>query len=234
MVAKKIKHDLLNALLGVDAVAPSPRTVRRWMRFLGYEKRVKGKHYYVDGHEREDVVNYRNVFLDKMLGNGGYCQRMVQYEGNLMENEIQPQLQEGQKKCVLIAQDESTVYANDSGRTVWINEDDNRQLDPKAQGDSLMISGFMCSCHGFICHDVVQPDGVTICKQTYRVFCAGKNREDYWLNDHLVDQLLEVLPIFEEYHPNCELLFAFDNSQNHHVTVRIIMLCPRMGLLSIE
>jgi hypothetical protein len=55
-------------------------------------------------------------------------------------------------------------------------------------------------------------------------FCAG---EGYWTNDHLVDQLLEVLPIFEEYHPNWELLLLL-------ITVRIIMLCPRMDLLSIE
>jgi hypothetical protein len=25
-----------------------------------------------------------------------------------------------------------------------------------------------------------------------------------------------VIPMFEETHPNCDLLFAFDNSQNHH------------------
>ena len=29
-------------------------------------------------------------------------------------------------------------------------------------------------------------------------------------------QLTDVMPIFEEAHPDCELHFFFDNSQNHH------------------
>ena len=44
----------------------------------------------------------------------------------------------------------------------------------------------------------------------------GKNADGYWTNKYLVEQLEVVIKIFEELHPNCKLLFAFDNSQNHH------------------
>jgi hypothetical protein len=45
----------------------------------------------------------------------------------------------------------------------------------------------------------------------------GANAEGYWRNADLVKQLLEkAFSIFKIPHPNCDGLFMFDNSQNHH------------------
>ena len=49
-----------------------------------------------------------------------------------------------------------------------------------------------------------------------RCYCPGKNRDGWWTNADLVQQLEEVMSLFEAIHPDCELLFCFDNSQNHH------------------
>ena len=44
----------------------------------------------------------------------------------------------------------------------------------------------------------------------------GKNADGYWKNEDLVSQMKFVNPIFKAYHPNCDLLYCFDNSSNHH------------------
>jgi len=41
----------------------SESTACRWLTKLGYELKEMKKGIYVDGHEREDVVTYRNKFL---------------------------------------------------------------------------------------------------------------------------------------------------------------------------
>jgi hypothetical protein len=38
----------------------------RWLRKLGYERRLVTKGAYVDGHERPDVVEYRKKFIKKI------------------------------------------------------------------------------------------------------------------------------------------------------------------------
>ncbi len=45
---------------------------------------------------------------------------------------------------------------------------------------------------------------------------SGKNADGYWINDDLVQQLKDVIPLFKKVHPNAELWFMFDNSSNHH------------------
>ena len=40
-------------------------TMYRWMRSLGFQYSVKTKTYYVDGHERPDVVKYRIEFIKR-------------------------------------------------------------------------------------------------------------------------------------------------------------------------
>ena len=52
-----------------------PRSVsiessRKWLHFLGFSKRGHQKGTYVDGHERSDVVEYRQKFLRKMFSIG--------------------------------------------------------------------------------------------------------------------------------------------------------------------
>ena len=42
----------------------------KWMHELGFEVIAKKKGTFVDGHERDDVVAYRNKFLRRMVGLG--------------------------------------------------------------------------------------------------------------------------------------------------------------------
>lgn len=48
----------------------SSETARKWLHELGFSVIDAKKGTYVDGHEREDVVEYRGQFLRKMIGLG--------------------------------------------------------------------------------------------------------------------------------------------------------------------
>lgn len=50
----------------------SESTARRWLTKLGYELKEVKKGIYIDGHEREDVVTYRNKFLSDFGKNERY------------------------------------------------------------------------------------------------------------------------------------------------------------------
>lgn len=181
----------------------SVETARRWMHYLGFSPARTSKDYYTDDHNRDDVVRYRNeIFLPQMMA---YAERMVQYEGEDMNTEVQPEnLQE--PEVVFITHDESTFYANDGAPCIWM-EGRKRHLKPKTNGLSIMISGFMCPCHGFMEHNGIK---------SYLLFEAGKNRDGWFTNDDLINQLESCFDMMESIHEGKKLLFAFDNSNSHH------------------
>ena len=76
------------------------------------------KGVYLDGHEREDVVKYRNEeFLPRMKE---YEARMTRYvlDGDTL-NPIEPTLEPGEKKIIALFQDESTFHANEFKSSTW-------------------------------------------------------------------------------------------------------------------
>ena len=44
----------------------SVETARKWLHELGFSVKQKKKGIYVDGHDHEDVIQYREQFLDKV------------------------------------------------------------------------------------------------------------------------------------------------------------------------
>jgi hypothetical protein len=136
-----------------------------------------------------------------------YEPRMIKYEGEEMEIVIEPK---STVLVVLITHDESIVYSNDGMRKFWL-ENGKKKLLPKSFGTSIMISGFVCECHGFMMKEY---DG-KMCK-SYVLFEAGTHREGWFTNDDLIKQVRECCHLFKDLHPNCELFFAFDNSNSHH------------------
>ena len=54
-------------------------TTWRWMRLLGFQYDTRKKSFYVDGHERGDVVATRSTFCKRYLTEfEPFCQRWVQ------------------------------------------------------------------------------------------------------------------------------------------------------------
>ena len=219
----------LHIKLGLEtAVSISPRTSQRWLNILGlrFGKFMKG--LYNDGHEREDVVCYRTDFLHRM---STYEKRMIQYEGDFMEKEIFPVLEEGLRPLVLVTHDESCFGSNDGRSYCWLDED-NKQIRPKGNGRSVMVSAFLCECHGILRltddlksqHPEIPDDSTVFLK-------PGANGDGYWKNCDLIAQVKDkAIPIFKLLHPDCDGLFIFDNSQNHHAKAPDALNANKMNL----
>ncbi len=74
-------------------------TARRWLVVLGFSQVHHQKGVYFDGHDRPDVVSYRNKFLtrlDELDGQSIICDGTV------------PQLSAGVKPLIRVVHDEST------------------------------------------------------------------------------------------------------------------------------
>ena len=69
-------------------------TATRWLNILGYSFQQYHQGIYYDGHERDDILQYRKVFLEKMFEHEKY---MSKYEGETMKR-IYPNLPEGEKE----------------------------------------------------------------------------------------------------------------------------------------
>ena len=95
---------------------------------------------YYDGHERPDVVKYREAWTRRMLQ---YAKRRETWEGEEMEIVIPPTcLEPGMKKHVIVTHDECIFYSNDSQQSMWLQEGES-VLKKKGNGGSIMVSKFL-------------------------------------------------------------------------------------------
>lgn len=118
----KFKHGLNNIILPSLGIFPSKplceRTARRWLVKLGWQRTTIKKGVYLDGHERPDVVKYRQEdFLPQMLE---YERRMACYE--LVGNDLMrvaPTLQPDEKELIPEFHDESSFHAFEHTSSLW-------------------------------------------------------------------------------------------------------------------
>jgi hypothetical protein len=127
----------------------SERTARRWMYRISYRWKREPKGQYKDGHEREDVVEFRqNVFLpamSKLLG------RMTKWraDGSAEPDDI------GQHRVIFWNHDESTFFANDRRKLRWVHGSEGAKPQAKGEGASLMVADFVSAEFGWL----RSPDG---------------------------------------------------------------------------
>jgi len=205
--------------MGTDWRSISEHTARRLLEYLTYEHGKGKTGMYIDGHEREDVVEYRNDFLKRMLE---HALHMVEYDKDGLEVGTL-KLKEGQRQLVHLTHDESTFYANDQRKVTWRARDEKATPLPKGQGQSIMVSDFLSPDFGqlkdlqgygqSLVHSVAK---LTLQNSESRVlFKAGASHEGYFTNDHLVEQTEKAMDIFECTYPNFQALFIYDNATTH-------------------
>ena len=121
------------------------------LKVLGYSFQQYHRGIYYDGHEREDVLQYRKEFLEKIFEHEKY---MSKYEGEYMD-QIHPNLTEGEKERVLVVNDECIFYSNDGKRGVW-TKDGEMPLRKKGNGRSIMVSEFLLKLMGIcVCSKLI-------------------------------------------------------------------------------
>ena len=104
-------------------------TARTWLHRLGFSHH---KGVYFDGHERDDVVEYRRTFVDALNEIDDRCI----YKGH------DPRLQIGQKPLIMIHHDKSTFYANADQSFYW-SDGTTIVLKQISLGQSIMVSDFI-------------------------------------------------------------------------------------------
>lgn len=237
-------------------------TAQGWMHELGYRWAKTPTGQFVDGHERSDVVKYRQeVFLPRMekLSQNVPCYSSV--DGSLLTAEalrssgqaaaptaaisvtpsntvapsvssaagaavsvsgpaipVEPQLESlpappdgqphPQKLSAFLFHDESIFYAHDRREMRWVAPGEKATPRKKGEGHSLMVADFIGAEFGFL----QSKDG----KHSARViFRSGKNRDGYFTNADILDQLTIAMDICETDYPEYEITFVLDNATTH-------------------
>ncbi|KAF9471175.1 hypothetical protein BDN70DRAFT_763229, partial [Pholiota conissans] len=112
--------EIQELLAGRSKTSIHHSTACRWLKKLDWRYAQKKKGMFVDGHEREDVVQYRDEFISRWKE---YEKRFVKFDndGNQTNNLVGfPVLQVGRFCLILVTHDESTFYANDRRKKMWI------------------------------------------------------------------------------------------------------------------
>ena len=177
------------------ATCISEATARRWLSKLGFSHVHHQKGVYFDEHERNDVVDYRNEFLQTM---NELDKISITCDGNT------PELNNGEKPLICVVHDECTYYANSDQTYFWADKETN-VLRQKSLGASIMVSDFVDEVAGYV-RDL--QDQARLLLET--------QREGYFKNDLLMTQVAYTVDIFERAHPEARAIFLFDNAPSHH------------------
>ena len=168
-------------------------TARRWLYDLGFTRVHHQKGVYFDGHDRSDVVEYRTNFLATMAE---LDKKSITYEGNVPELEDELPL-------IRVVHDESTFHAN-SDQTYFWGDDETNVLRQKSLGAAIMVSDFVDEVNGFV-RDENEEARLQLEIQ----------KDGYFNNEHLLEQVDKTIDIFERIHPDARGIFLFDNAPSH-------------------
>lgn len=149
-------------------------TARRWLHLEGFRYISHKKGLYFDGHDRPDVITYRQGhFLPSMKE---YEPRLVRYVVGDVDRELNiPPPNYVERRLVLCAHDEMTAQANDAKEKSWVLEDQHA-LRKKGAGRGIHKSDVICSTIGWLAD----------ASQTLEY---GKNYEGYWTGELFVKQV---------------------------------------------
>jgi hypothetical protein len=129
---------------GISKASISVTTALRWLEKLGWTYGTLKNGMYLDGHERPDVVEYREHFVERWMG---YERRFHRWDNDGTElprpNGFPVPGAMGRFRLILVTHDESTFFQNDERNTGWSHS--SRKSKPKAKGNgqSLMVSDFL-------------------------------------------------------------------------------------------
>ncbi|KAG1789416.1 uncharacterized protein HD556DRAFT_1447031 [Suillus plorans] len=166
----------------------SLRTADRWMSHLGYRWQREPQGQYTDGHEREDVVCYRNnIFL---LAWTHYQCYMRKWKTDNITLEDLSEVESSGRRTIMWFHDESMFYANDRRKVHWVHDSESALPQPKGEGASLMESAWV-------------------------LFKAGRARDGYFTNQEIVAQAVKAMDILQKDYPGEDHVLVFDNATMH-------------------
>lgn len=198
---------------------------------MNYRYHEEKKKMYIDGHEREDTVQYRQeVFLPQWREHHKQMMELCECESSNHDSGCEVVSQAPTNCLILVTHDESTFYANNHRKRCWVHEDDPNQPQAKGEGATIMASVFLTAEDGNLqskdeCVPYISaPLFPTLIhfqlthrkRNSHFLMKPGKGRDSYFNHELFLNQVKNAIDIFEEqYGPNAKALFAFDNAMIH-------------------
>jgi hypothetical protein len=179
-----------------------------WLLRLGFYKSEVKKGVYVDGHEREDVIAYRQeVFLPLMAELDSYTRQYSEMDDGTSQV-IEPSLPLGVKRHVMYFHDESCFHGHDYKKIIWLDGVTQQQKMPgKSKGKLIHDSDF------------IGPEGrirlPDLDLDARKIIFPGAGGDPWWDTKQLLIQISTTLDIFEKKHPDCTAVLVFDQSSAH-------------------
>ena len=200
-------------------------TARKWLHELGFSKISVKKGTYIDGHEREDVVEYRNKFLRKMVSLGFLNKENAPTPeaAQALPSDLEAPASDQINKTIIFFHDESTFQACDYERTQWGKRDDH-MLVPKSKGAGIMVSDFISEQKGYLRLTDEEYERAKIrypelTQQNARKFLEyGESKEGYWTSEKFMNQIKESAKLAEYKYPKedgYKIVWVFDHSSCH-------------------
>ncbi|PCH39316.1 hypothetical protein WOLCODRAFT_85577, partial [Wolfiporia cocos MD-104 SS10] len=127
-------------------------TAQLWMHNLDYRWTKSPCSQFIDGHECEDVVSYRQNHFLPTLAKLDTTTRTWKNGVEVQQSGISPH----QCHTVYWWHDESTFYANDRRKVRWVHKSERVVPKPKGEGNSLVtrncgvITPFLCLFIGIL------------------------------------------------------------------------------------
>lgn len=190
-------------------------TAQGWMHRLGFRWSKTPSGQYIDGHERDDVVKYRREVFLPALEKIRPSLRQFTADGE----EVKPAEPEGEqgdevtnqpsRRTVIWWHDESTFYANDRRKVRWVHNGEKAVPQAKGEGASLMVSDFVSAEYGWL----RAKNDQTVSAR--RLFRPGKNRDGYYTNDDILEQVRAASDLVKSEYPEDDHVFVFDNAPTH-------------------
>ncbi|KAF8598608.1 hypothetical protein BDV93DRAFT_561114 [Ceratobasidium sp. AG-I] len=184
-VVKFLGNPVVRKRLGLKK-AITIRTAERWLRRAGYLWRKEPKGQYFDGHEREDVVTYRQT--KHIPAWQDIESRIAKYTKDGLE--IDPDqvlvLKAGERPVIVWFHDESTFYAHDRRLVPWVYIGEHPTPSPKGEGNSVMIADFVSMDEGWL-----------------------RGKEGFFV------QLSSAIELAQREFPDHEHVFVYDNAPSH-------------------
>ena len=184
------------------------RTTREWMSKLNFSWRQTPKGTYLDGHERSDVVYYRqNVFLPALAK---LEPTIRAWDKDNLTHLVDPSPSSPSltRHTVLWFHDQCIFYQNDRRKCRWVHVSEKPVPLPKGEGVSLMVSDFISADYGWLC----SPDRTESARVLFR---PGANREGYFTNEDILRQVDNAIDILRKHYPDDDHFFIFDNATIH-------------------
>jgi hypothetical protein len=113
-IVASAKIQILFAWLGIHKPTISRATAQRWLAKLDWRYSKKKNGMYIDGHERDDVVAYRQAFVYRWAD---YETRFQLRDTNGNPLQVPPSRLSNSRPLILVTHDESVFFQNNERTT---------------------------------------------------------------------------------------------------------------------